>query len=174
MAQALVVLLALATLVASGCSGGVSGTTTGAASNTTAGSANAGITLLVAGHNDGPWTRRLSLRLGRGGVPVQFYVCAVLGRLAAAGNCQAEPGSTLPARSTLRLEQHPVGPGLESPDSPGWGLVGTSEQPELSIVLSDFVSANNKPGTVTYRVTLRDASGHVTATSNTIAITWHR
>jgi hypothetical protein len=130
--------------------------------------------LLEAGHNDGPWTRRLSLRLGRAGVPVQFFVCAVRGPLRGAGTCAAEPGATLPAGSTLHLEQHPAGPGIEQPDSPGWGLVGTSEQPELRIVLSDFVSVNNKPGTVTYRATLRDASGRATATSNTIAIAWHR
>src|SRR5262249_38087484 len=135
---------------------------------------NRKIALLEAEQADGPWTRRLSLRLGRGGVPTQFYVCAVRVQGQGSEPCGAEPGGTLPARSTLPLEQHPVGPGLERPDSPGWGLVGTSDEPELKLTLSDFVSANNKPGTVTYRVTLRDPSGRVTATSNTITIRWHR
>lgn len=172
---ALALLFALAALVLSGCSGGTSGSTSGTTTATTAaGSENAKITLLGAKHNDGPWARSLSVRLGRGGVPVQFFICAVRGAPASTQPCKAPPGSMMPTRSTMRLEQQPVGPGIERPDSPGWGLVGTSEDPELSIVLSDFVSANNKPGPVTYRVTLRDPSGHVLATSNTITVHWHR
>jgi hypothetical protein len=163
--------LALAALVVTGCSGGKSGRQSG---TTTARAESATITLLEAAHIDGPWTRRLSLRLGRGGVPAQFYVCAVRGQPAAAQPCRGEPGSSLPAGSILRLEQQPVGPGLERADSPGWGLVATAEEPVLKVTLSDFVSANNKPATVTYRVTLRDPSGGVLATSNTITIAWHR
>ncbi|MDX6476640.1 MAG: hypothetical protein QOH95_2151 [Gaiellaceae bacterium] len=176
----LALLLAVGTLAVAGCGGSKSSrnsqttATTGNGTTTTAGPGKARITLLEAAQDDGPWTRRLSLRLGRAGVPVQFFVCAVVGGEGPAGTCRAEPGSTLPARSTLDLEQHPAGPGLQRPDSPGWGLVGTSEDPLLRIVLSDFVSTNNKPGTITYRVTLRNASGHLNATSNTIAVTWHR
>jgi hypothetical protein len=174
----LAVALALAALVVSGCSGGKSDreseTTTSVPTATAERAGNAKITLLEAAHTDGPWTRRLSLRLGRGGVPAQFYVCAVWTQREVAEPCGTEPGGTLRAGSTLRLEQHPVGPGLERADSPGWGLVGTSEEPVLRITLSDFVSANNKPATVTYRVTLRDPSGRVVATSNTITIAWHR
>lgn len=158
------VALACAVLVLPACGGGKSGSKSG----TTSGE----LSLVEAAQPDGPWTRRLSLRLGRDGVPTQFYVCAV--RKKGAGPCTAAAGATLPARSTLRLEQHPVGPGLERPDSPGWGLVGTSGDPVLKLTLSDFVSVNNKPGNVTYRVTLRDPSGHVTATSNTVAISWRR
>ena len=40
--------------------------------------------------------------------------------------------------------------------------------------LSDFVSTNNKPGTVTYRATLRAPDGHILGTSNTVTISWHR
>ncbi len=71
----------------------------------------------------------------------------------------------------MRLEQRPPGPGVKRADSPGWGLVGTSDQTELRVVLSDFVSGN-RPGTVTYRVTLRNPSGRILATSNTIMIDW--
>src|SRR4051812_15450372 len=101
--------LLLAALVVSGCSGAESDqksqTTTAPAGSTTAGGGNASITLLEAAHTEGPWTRRLSLRLGRGGVPAQFYVCAVRGQADSAQPCGGtEPGRTLPAGSTLRLE----------------------------------------------------------------------
>jgi hypothetical protein len=168
--RSLAVALAFAGLV-SGCAGGKSDRE----NRTTSATGSPKIRLLEAAQSDGPWTRRLSLRLGRGGVPTQFYVCALRTQRDGADRpCGADEGGTLPARSTLRLEQHPVGPGLERPDSPGWGLVGTSDEPELKLTLSDFVSADNKPGTVTYRVTLRDPSGRVTATSNKITISWHR
>lgn len=158
--------IVFAALLVSGCGG-----KSDRGSQTAATTEKDQIALLEAAQSDGPWTRRLSLRLGRAGVPTQFYVCAVRD---GAGPCAAREGATLPAGSTLRLEQQPVGPGLERPDSPGWGLVGTSEDPVLKLTLSDFVSVNNKPGHVTYRVTLRDPSGHVTATSNTTTISWHR
>jgi hypothetical protein len=77
----------------------------------------------------------------------------------------------LPDQATMRLEQRPPGPAVE-PDTPGWGLVGTSDQADLQVVLSDFVSGA-KPGTVTYRVTLRDASARILATSNTITVRLH-
>lgn len=73
----------------------------------------------------------------------------------------------------MRLEQRPIGPAVKRADSPGWGLVGTSEEADLDIPLSSFVSGN-RPGPVTYRVTLRNRAGHVLATSNTITIAWHR
>jgi predicted butyrate kinase (DUF1464 family) len=43
----------------------------------------------------------------------------------------------------------------------------------LEAVLSNTVSGN-KYGTLHYRVTLRDSSGHVLATSNAIKLVWHR
>jgi hypothetical protein len=101
-------------------------------------------------------------------------VCAVRSSNQPTTECEAPGTVALPARATLRLEQQPAGPGIERPDSPGWGIVGTSDEPTLKIVLSDFVSANVKPRTVTYRVTLRDESGHVLSTSNPVTITWHR
>ena len=72
----------------------------------------------------------------------------------------------------MRLEQRPIGPAARRADSPGWGLVGTSEEAYLDIPLSSFVSGN-RPGPVTYRATLRDGTGRVLATSNTITISWH-
>lgn len=131
------------------------------------------ISLLGAPQHDGPWRRELALRLVGGGQPVPFYVCAVWSHVSPKRPCRAAPGGVLPFRAIMRLEQRPAGPGVKRADSPGWGLVGTSDQTELRVVLSDFVSGD-RPGTVTYRVTLRSPSGRILATSNTFAITWHR
>lgn len=164
--------LLLAAIIVSGCSGGKPA---GRSEPTTlAGSDGAPkITLREARLNDGPWRRHLSLRLGTGGQPVQFYVCAERSRVRPKKPCQAVPGSTLPFQAVLRLEQHPAGPGIKQASSPGWGLVGTSDQSELRIVLSDLVSGA-RPGRVTYRVTLRNASGRLLATSNTVTVAWHK
>lgn len=166
------VVLVLAALVAASCGGSVhavSSTTT--AATVTAGTAT--ISLRGSRLDNGPWGRQVSVRLGRNGQPNQFYVCAVLSRIASKKPCLAPPGSALPFHTILRLEQHPAGAGLKEPDSPGWGIVGTSDQAELRIVLSDFVSSY-KPATVTYRVTLRTTAGKKLATSNAISVTWHR
>ena len=40
-------------------------------------------------------------------------------------------------------------------------------------MLSNTITGNAY-GTLRYRVTLRDASGHVLATSNAIKLVWHR
>lgn len=168
----LVASLAFAALPVSGCSGGKPAS--GSPTTTVAGTEGAAkIVLRGARLNSGPFTRHLSLRLGTGGQPIPFYVCAVRSRVAPKTPCRAVPGGALPVRASLRLEQHPVGPGIKQADSPGWGLVGTSDQPVLQVVLSDFVSGA-KPRTVTYRVTLRTASGRLLATSNTLTIAWHR
>jgi hypothetical protein len=175
---------ALASLLSvSGCGGGTSGEGGGTTGPTTtapprisartAAAGAARITLRVAAASDGPWKRSLSLKLTAGGTPVAFFVCAVWGRAQPADPCTAAPGDALPAGATMRLEQQPVGPAIERPDSPGWGLVGTSEEAALDIPLSSFVSGN-RPGTVTYRVTLRNAAGRVLSESNTTTITWHR
>jgi hypothetical protein len=131
------------------------------------------ITLRAALRYRGPWQRRLSLKLVKGITPIRFYVCAVWSRTPPPQACRAAPGTGLPAGTTLRLEQHPVGPAAPRADSPGWGLVATSTGPALQAVLSNNVSGN-RFGTVSYRVTLRSPSGHVFATSNRLQVVWHR
>jgi hypothetical protein len=171
------VLGAIAILAASGCGSSKADTAAPITTTTTAAAAaddGASITLLESAHDLGPWSRRISIRLGREGVPVQFYVCAVRSTDPPAKPCAIQFAAKLPAGATLRLEQQPVGPGAERADSPGWGLVGTSEDGFMKTTLSDFVSADNKPGRVTYRVTERDPSGRILATSNRVVINWHR
>jgi hypothetical protein len=161
-----------AVLVAAGCG---SGKGDGSASTTTRSAAGApSITLVESAHDLGPWSRELSLPLGKAGVPVQFYVCAVRSKGRPAKPCTSEGAGALPHGGTLRLEQQPVGPGVERADTPGWGLVGTGEEGFMKVVLSDFVSTSNKPGRITYRVTQRDAAGHIVATSNTVVVNWQR
>ena len=161
-------------MVVAGCSSGhkaAGPTTTGSAQAATGG---APITLLESAHTDGPWSRTLSRPLGKAGVPVQFYLCGVRGVANPNRPCSAASPAKLPAGATIRIEQQPAGPGAVRPDTPGWGLVGTAELPTFELSLSDFVSTNNKPGTVTYRATLRDQDGAILATSNTVTVTWHR
>ena len=164
-------------LLVSGCSGGKpaggSQTATEGQTTTEAAEGAATITLRGARLNDGLWRRDVSLKLGRGGVPVSFYVCGVWSHARPKDPCRAAPGDVLPVGTTMRLEQRPIGPAIKRADSPGWGLVGTSEEAGLDVPLSSFVSGN-RPGPVTYRVTLRNASGRVLTTSNTITISWHR
>jgi hypothetical protein len=104
--------------------------------------------------------------------PITFYVCAAWGQDAPPKGCTAGGHQILPAKTILRLEQQPAGPAVTYPDSPGWGTVGTSDSPELRTVLSNGVTGN-KLGTVTFRATLRDRSGHVLATSNRFTLDWH-
>jgi hypothetical protein len=132
------------------------------------------ITVLGSRHNSGPFEDSLSLKLVDGTEPIPFYVCAAWGKEQAPAGCVAARGTRLPAGTTLRLEQHPPGPAVRYPDSPGWGTVGTSETPELSAPLSNGVTGN-RFGKVTFRATLRDrASGRLLATSNTFTLTWHK
>jgi hypothetical protein len=74
---------------------------------------------------------------------------------------------------TLRLEQNPVGKALTRDDSPCRGMVGISSTARLGAVLSNTVTGD-KFGIFRYRVTLRDDSGKVLATSNRISVRWHR
>jgi hypothetical protein len=164
--------LALATVLAAGCSGDDSSsqatTTTDTAATATAGE----ITLRGGRTNTGPWVSSLSLEHGADGVPTTFFVCAAWDETAAPEECEAAPGAKLPAGKILRLEQRPIGNATANSDSPGWGTVGTSEQAELDIPLSDFVSGLDVR-MATYRVTLRRlAGGPALATSNTITVTW--
>jgi hypothetical protein len=175
----LLLLLALAAVLAAGCSdeGSTGGTTTGettAGQSTVAPGSASKITLLGGRTNRGPWVRSLSLEhSAEDGVPVSFFVCAAWGETQSPKACDAAAGAELPAGTTLRLEQRPVGSAPESPDSPGWGTVGTSEQPELAVPLSDFVSGL-EVRKASYRVTLRrfGEEGPPLATSNVITVTW--
>ncbi len=173
-----IVPLLVAALAAAGCSGDDSTekpvTTTPTASTTTAVDGARTITVLGARESSGPFRDALSLKLVPDDYrPMSFYVCAAWGEKTAPAECTASVGARLPTGSTLRLEQRPPGPAVTSPDSPGWGTVGTSETPELGIPLSNGVTGN-RFGKVTYRVTLRNRLGHVLATSNTFTLTWHR
>ena len=64
----------------------------------------------------------------------------------------------------MRLEQRRGGP--------GWRVVGTSRDAALEAVLSNTVSGN-RPGAVSYRVTLRNVSGRILGTSNAFKVFWH-
>jgi hypothetical protein len=114
--------------------------------------------------SEGPWRRSLSLKLIRVDV-TSFSVCAIWKRASSSPppNCRAPRGTRLPLGTTLRLEQRRSGP--------GWKTVGTSNHPALEAVLSNTV-AGNRPGEVSYRVTLRGASGRVFRTSNTFSVDW--
>jgi hypothetical protein len=182
---AVALVLASASLYASGCSGDGSSeeaaTTNATAAATTATTATAAlprdvpetITALGSRRNTGPFERSLSLKLVKGIDPVPFYVCGAWGKEEAPEGCQSKAGVRLPAGSVLRLEQRPPGPAIKNPDSPGWGTVGTSETPELTIPLSNGVTGD-RLGKVAFRVTLRNrTSGKVLATSNLFTLTWH-
>jgi hypothetical protein len=162
--------------VAAGCSsddstGGTIGTTTGQSTGTAGRGSK--ITLLVARTSSGPWVRSLSLEHSpQDGQPVSFFVCAAWDEAVAPEGCNAASGAELPGATILRLEQRPVGAASASLDSSGWGTVGTSEEPELAIPLSDFVSGLDVPR-ASYRATLRRFDGGPAhATSNVVTVTW--
>ena len=128
------------------------------------------ITLRARAHH-GPWRETLSLKLVTTNL-TEFSVCAVRSEsVLKSFDCRAH--GRLHKSTALRLEQDPVGRGLERADSPGWGMLASSEEPVLEAALSNTVSGD-RPGTVHYRVTLRDASGKILARSNLFTVTWHR
>jgi hypothetical protein len=171
------VALLLATVLAAGCSRGddTAGTTTGTAAagtGTIATPSASKVILRVGRTNTGPWVESLSLEHGPDGVPTNFFVCAAWDEARAPERCDAASGATLPEGTVLRLEQRPVGSAAATPDSPGWATVGTSDEAELSVPLSDFVAGLDVKKT-TYRVTLRPrAGGEALSTSNPITVTW--
>jgi hypothetical protein len=130
------------------------------------------ITLRLRYHG-GPWKKALYVKLVRNQL-YSFSVCAIR-------NWQppAEPfecntaGEPLPAETGMRLEQNPIARALRRSDSPGWGMLGTSETARLGAVLSNTVTGD-RFGIFRYRVTLRDGSGRLLARSNTVSVNWHR
>ena len=177
-----IALVLLATVLVAGCSGGddTAGTTRGSDTGTrteidtgtVAAPSTSKIALRVGRTNTGPWAESVSLEHGPDGVPTNFFVCAAWDEARSPAGCDAAPGAALPEGTVLRLEQRPVGSAAASTDSPGWATVGTSDDAELEIPLSDFVSGL-EVDTATYRVTLRPrAGGDPLATSNPITVSW--
>jgi hypothetical protein len=117
--------------------------------------------------SEAPWRPSLSLNLRLSELEVtSFAVCAIWDRASSPlpPDCRPPVGTRLPSEATLRLEQRRSGP--------GWRTVGTSTDPALQAILSNTVSGN-RPGPVSYRVTLRGASGRVLRTSNTFVVHWN-
>jgi hypothetical protein len=163
-------------LLAAGCGGGSGGARATTAATPPPATAPAApkvkITLLGATEATGPWRRRISLRLVVSIRPVSFYVCAAVTHVLQGTSCEAAPGGTLPPGTEMRLEQHPAGPAVPVPGSPGWGTVASSDAPELEAVLSNNVTGN-RLGRVNYRVTLRDGANRILARSNPLVLVWH-
>jgi hypothetical protein len=163
-------------LLAAGCGGSARSGGPEATTATTppppAAASNVKITLLGSTEATGPWQRRISLQLVVSIRPVSFYVCAAVTHVLQGKSCEAAPGGTLPPGTEMRLEQHPAGPAVPAPGSPGWGTVASSDGPELEAVLSNNVTGN-RLGRVDYRVTLRDGANRILARSNPLVLVWH-
>jgi len=169
MTRALVSLLCVSALAGSAALGATAGTTSSVAGSR--GTATV-ITLRGRSPSPGPWRRQLRLKLIKLRLK-SFELCAMVNRSTLSPTCEAKPGAALPRGTILRLEQRPAGHGIKVQDTPGWGMVGTSPEPSLLAVLSNVVTGN-KVGTVTYRVTLRDAEGTVLARSRPFKVVWLR
>jgi hypothetical protein len=164
---ALAALLCLSSALASGVSG--AGTGPSSATRVTTGAA-APIVLRGRQGSYGPWRRYLWLKLVKVEL-TSFSVCAVWNRASPPPpTCHAARGDRLPRGTIMRLEQRLARSPLRR-GSPGWRTVGTSRDAALTAVLSNAVSGN-RPGAVSYRVTLRNASGRVYRTSNTFRVFW--
>jgi hypothetical protein len=159
-----VIPLAIACFFAAAACG--SGTTHEAAAPATTTNA---ITLQARVHR-GPWQRTLTLRLVKTSL-TSFSLCAVWkAPPSPTFNCSSH--TRLPEGAKLSLEQRPAAHGLKRADSPGWGMVATSEEGALEAALSNAVSGNQL-GAVHYRVTLRDASDKILSQSNLFTVRWH-
>lgn len=120
----------------------------------------------------GPWEKSLYLKLVKTRLTT-FFLCGIYNHAPGTPfDCTTATGD-LPEGTTLRLEQSPVGRGRREPDSPGWGLVGLSTDVTVATPGSNMLEANRR-GRFRYRVTLRDGSGAIQATSNIFTITWHK
>jgi hypothetical protein len=111
----------------------------------------------------GPWRSYLWLKLVRTDI-VSFSVCALWDQRLLAPACRSTRGKTLPQGTIMRLEQRRTA---------GWKRVALSPEAALEAVLSNAVSGN-RLGVVSYRVTLRNPTGHIRATSNTFKVFWHK
>jgi hypothetical protein len=164
--MSLVVCLLLASPPASAAYGG------GASTGKRALDVAAGKITLRARLQQGPWKQSLSLKLVKVNL-TNFSVCAIWDYPAGAKfDCAVASHKRLPGGDSLRLEQSPVARAARRAGSPGWGMLGTSGTSALGSVLSNLVSGN-RPGTFRYRVTLRNPTGHIVATSNVLTVVWH-
>ena len=119
-----------------------------------------------------PWKTALYLKLVKTKLTT-FTACGI--RNYHAGDkfdCEAST-ARLPEGAIMRLEQSPIGKALRRDDSPGWGMLGSSITQKIGTALSNVLTGD-KIGTYRYRVTMRDPSGTVLATSNIVKVTWHR
>jgi hypothetical protein len=123
-------------------------------------------------YKNGPWVTRLALKLKRYQL-MEFKLCGVWDWPAARRFTCLGAGTPLPARTTARMEQSPIGAALKRDDSPGWGMVGLSTDPVVKAPLSN-TTTGNKYGPYYYRVTLRDPQGAVLVTSNKVTVVWLR
>jgi hypothetical protein len=120
----------------------------------------------------GPWKQSLYLKLNKTRLS-SFSVCGIRNWNGTERfDCEAAAGR-LPSGNFLRIEQSPIAKALRRPDSPGWGMLGLTNNTRVGVVVSNNVTGN-KYGTYRYRVTLRNVSGQVLATSNLVRVTWHR
>ena len=134
-------------------------------------SATGEITLRAKFHQ-GPWKKSLYLKLVKLRL-IDFSVCAIWNHPAgAAFDCDAASRNQLPAGTLMRLEQSPVAKAVRRADSPGWGMLGASSDGALGAVVSNLLTGNRR-GTFHYRVTLRDRSSQILATSNTFTLVWY-
>ncbi len=123
-------------------------------------------------YKNGPWVKKLSLRLNKNRLNA-FRVCGVWNWPEARRFTCLAAGSRLPARTTVRIEQSPVVNAMKRDDSPGWGMVGLAADPLVRVVLSN-TETGNRYGTFYYRVSLRDVSGKILLTSNKVMLVWHK
>ena len=120
----------------------------------------------------GPWKKSLYLKLNKN-VLSSFSACGIRNWNGTDKfDCEVASGR-LPSGNFLRLEQSPVAKALKRLDSPGWGMLGLTSNTRVGVVVSNVVTGN-RYGIYRYRVTLRNASGQVLATSNVVRVTWHR
>jgi hypothetical protein len=159
----LVVSAALAVPLTSSARGGSPAT-----SRTTA--ATGAITLRAHFHQ-GAWKRSLSIKLVKLKL-TDFTLCAIWNWSPTdAFDCRLASKGALPAGTSLRLEQSPIGKAVRRADSPGWGMLGASPDAALGAVVSNLLTGN-KRGTFHYRVTLRDKANKILVTSNTFTVVW--
>jgi hypothetical protein len=146
----------------------------------TCGAAHGDVTTVVSGHTitlrarvpRGQWQRTLSHKLVTTSLR-EFSLCAVGDKPPPRSfDCSSTAARRLPAHTSLRLEQSPIANALRRDDSPGWGMLASSEEATLGAALSNTVSGD-RPGSVRYRVTLRDGSGRILVRSNVFTVTWH-